>query len=467
MKWAGMKTSAPTQRTSNPRRSRPLGHDLQVRVVSEPDEMETFDGRLAQDHYLGKTPPVGDFLRQVVERKGQVVAQLVWGAAALKLKDREEWIGWSPSQRGQRLKLVVQNRRYLLLHPKGQEPNLASQALAAACRALPEQWHQRFGYRPLLAETFTDPESFAGTCYKASGWEAVGLTQGHSRHRADFYIPNGRPKRLWMKELSPKARQKAQALHLDDRLEEALTPAPSGLLPLTSAQSRSLLDVLRTVRDPRGSNTHFRIGPVLTLVVMALLSGARDVAQIARFATRLQPQQRAALALPRKKGTRRFYEVPGYSVFYTLLSRLDPEVLAQAINGWLREHSGTLPSALSLDGKMIREVIGTVTLADHQDGSPVALAMMDQKEGTARCEQTAALALVESLPDLEGQTVTADPLHCQRELGRTIVDKGGEYLFQIKGNQKKLLAHARRQCAGEPPLCSKLIPATGELRSEG
>jgi len=462
-----MKTITPTQRASTPRPSRHLGHDLQVRVLTEPSQIEIFDSRLAQDHYLGQTPPVGDFLRQVVERRGQVVAQLVWGAAALKLKDREVWIGWSTSQRGERLKLVVQNRRYLLLHPKGQEPNLASQALAAACRALPEQWQERFGYRPLLAETFTDPESFAGTCYKASGWEPVGMTQGHSRHRVDFYIPNGRPKRLWMKELGSGARQKARALHLDDTLEKALTPAPNGMLPLTSAQSHSLLEVLRAVADPRGSNTHFRIGPVLTLVVMALLSGARDVAQIARFATRLQPQQRAALALPIKKGTRRFYEVPGYSVFYTLLKRLDPEVLAQAINGWLREHAGTLPSALSLDGKMIREVMGTVTLADHQDGSPVALAMMDQKEGTLRCEQTAAMALVASLPTLEGQTLTADPLHCQRGLARTIVDKGGDYLFQIKGNQKKLLAHARRQCAGEPPLCSKPIPATGELRSEG
>ena len=467
MEFFGMKTSIGSKRTTTPRPSRSLGDDLQVRVLTEAGQIGSFDSRLAQDHYLGKTPPVGDFLRQVVERQGRVVAQLVWGAAALKLKDREHWIGWSASQRGERLKLVVQNRRYLLLHLKGQEPNLASQALAAACRALPEQWQERFGYRPLLAETFTDPESFAGTCYKASGWEPVGMTQGNSRHRVDFYVPNGRPKRLWMKELCSGARQKARALHLEDTLEKALTPSPSGMLPLNSAQSRSLLEVLRKVTDPRASNTRFRIGPVLTLTTMALLSGARDVAQIARFATRLQPQQRAALVLPIKKGTRRFYEVPGYSVFYALLSRLDPEVLAQAIKGWLSENCGTLPSALSLDGKMIGEVIGTVTLADHQNGSPVALAVMDQKEGTQRCEQTAAVALLESLPTLEGQTVTADPLHCQRALGRTIVEKGGEYLLQIKGNQKKLLAYARRQCAGEPPLFSKPTTATDESRNEG
>jgi hypothetical protein len=465
----GMKASTPKKLhkpNSTTTRLNRLGKGLRVRIVTDANEIKSFDERLAQQHYLGATPPVGDFLRQVVEREGQAVGQLVWGAASLKVKDRDVWIGWTPSQRAERLKLVVQNRRYLLLHPKGQEPNLASQALAAACRALPEQWQEQFGYRPLLAETFSDVESFAGTCYKASGWEPVGLTKGHSRHRADFYVPNGRPKKLWMKELCPAGRQKANALHLEDTLQQALTPPPNGLLPLNPQQSRSLWEVLRKVPDPRASNTRFRIGSVLTLVVMALLSGARDVSQIARFATRLQPKQRAALNLPIKKGTRRFYEVPGYSVFYDLLKRLDPEVLAEVLNGWLREHAGTLPSGLSLDGKMIRDVIGTVTLADHQNGSPVALAIMDQKEGTQRCEQTAALALIQSLPTLEGQTLTADPLHCQREVAKAVVGKGGEYLFQIKANQKKLFAHARRQCNGVPPLLSKPLPATVESMNE-
>jgi len=110
--------------------------ELHVHVVA-PDQRARFDALLAQKHYLGAAPPVGDFLRQVVARDGQWVALLVWGPAALKLKDRERWIGWNLTQQVERLKLVVQNRRYLLLHERGAEPNLASQALAAACRALP------------------------------------------------------------------------------------------------------------------------------------------------------------------------------------------------------------------------------------------------------------------------------------------------------------------------------------------
>ena len=114
---------------------------------------------------------------------------------------------------------------------------------------------------------------------------------------------------------------------------------------------------------------------------------------------------------------------------------------------------------------MIRDLIGTVTLADHEDGSPVAVAIMDQKEATERCEQSAAKALIGSLPSLEGKTLTADPLHCQRALARSVVEKGGEYLLQIKGNQPKLLEHARTQCEGEPPLLSRPRPVTGESKS--
>jgi Domain of unknown function (DUF4338)/DDE_Tnp_1-associated len=429
----------------------PADPSLEVRPVAGED-LERFEQLLAGQHYLGSAPPVGDFLRQVVIREGRWVALLVWGPAALKLKDREAWIGWNRALAAERLKLVVQNRRYLLLHERGTQPNLASAALAAACRALPGQWQERFGYTPLLAESFTDPEAYRGTCYKASGWQPVGMSEGNSRHRADFFVPNGRPKRLWLKELCPQARQKACASLLAPEQAAAVTPATHGLLPLDQAQRRSLLEVLRKAPDPRGKNTRFRIGPVLSIVAMALLCGARQISEIARFAHRLHPRQRAELGLPIKKGTRRFYEVPTYSVFYEVLTRMDAPAFAALLSGWLGEQQGTLPGALALDGKMIRDIIGTVSLVDVEDGSPVAVAVMDQKESTPRCELKAAQELLAALPSLEGQTVTADPLHCQKETARLIAEKGGEYFLQIKGNQPTLLQYARTQASGAPLL---------------
>jgi len=376
------------------------GGGMTVRVPST-REFSWFDGLLADHHYLGAGRPVGDYLRHVVEQDGKAVALLVWGPACYALKDRDRRISWSASQRLERLKLIVQNRRFLVLAKKGAWPNLASQSMGAALRALPEQWRELFGYRPLLAESFTDPEAYAGTCYKASNWEAVGWSAGYSRHRADFYVPNERPKRLWLRPLLPDALQRLRSGQLPEDCRAGLLSAPSGTLPVQAGQMGSLLDVFRQAPDPRDSNTRYRIGPVLTIIAMALLAGRREIAEIARFATSLkQPQRRRLL-----------------------------------------------------------------TLAQHEDGAPQAVAIYDQKEDTPRCEQTAAANLLEKLPALDGKMITADPLHCQRQHARSIVGKGGDYLLQIKGNQPKLLKLAQGLDALKgTPFLPGANPATGASR---
>jgi hypothetical protein len=214
-------------------------------------------------------------------------------------------------------------------------------------------------------------------------------------------------------------------------------------LPIKEPQMDSLREVLAKAPDPRDSNTQYRTGPVLTIIAMALLAGRREIAEITRFATTLTQSQRRRLGLPRKKGARRFYKVPGYSVLYQILTRMDPEAFANLLSGWLTKCAGALPQALALDGKMIRDHIGLLTLAQHEDGAPQAIGVYDQKEGTERCEQSAAAALLEKLPALDGKLITADPLHCQRKLGRVVVEKGGDYLLQIKGNQPHLFQKAR------------------------
>src|SRR5512140_709427 len=430
-------------------------------------EVAWFDGLLAGQHYLGAGRPVGDYLRQVVEMEGKAVALLVWGPACYALKDRDKWISWSTVQRLERLKLIVQNRRFLVLADKGQSPNLASQAMGAALRALPSQWLERFGYRPLLAESFTDPEAYAGTCYKASNWEAVGMSAGHSRHRADFYVPNDRPKKLWLRPLCPQGREQLQAQQVPEPCRAGLIAAPTGTLPIKAEQADSLMEVFRQAPDPRGSNTRYRPYSVLTVIAMALLAGRREIAEIARFATTLSQPQRRQLGFPRKKGTQGFWQVPSYSVFYQVLTRMDPEAFAQVLSGWLESRAGTLPGALALDGKMIRDHIGLLTLAQHEDGAPVAVAVYDQKEGTERCELSAASALLQQLPALDGKMITADPLHCQRRHAALIAQKGGDYLLQIKANQPHLFEKAQAlDRLKNTPFLPKPEPGTAAWKHE-
>ena len=120
-----------------PQTSRRPDSSLTVRLALIPEQCAWFDAQLDAHHELRSTPTVGDFLRQVVEVAAHPVTLLAWGPACYALKDRDRWIGWSAPQRISRLKLIVQNRRFLVLSPKGSAANLASQAMAAALRALP------------------------------------------------------------------------------------------------------------------------------------------------------------------------------------------------------------------------------------------------------------------------------------------------------------------------------------------
>lgn len=420
---------------------------LVVRVLTTPEECAWFDAQLEASHDLGGSRPVGDFLRQVVENAFGAVSLLAWGPACYALKDRDRWISWNATQRIARLKLIVQNRRFLVLAPKGSSPNLASRAMGAALRALPAQWRQAFGYRPLLAESFTDPESHAGTTYKATNWQLLGTTAGYSRSRADLYVPNERPKRLWCLELDPKARSILRERDLPAEFTKALAQVPNGVLPISLPQCDSLHEALARVPDPRtGRNKSFRIGQVLTIVAMALMAGRREIAEIERFGQSLPQPLRKRLGLPRKQETA-FRRVPGYAVYYGLLARIDPGQFNKVLNQWLEAHASELPRALAVDGKMVRDHFGILSLARHSDGAPEAMVVFDQKEGTERCEQTVAAQLVDATPGLDNRVITADALHCQRKLARAIVEKGAEYVLQVKGNQPLLEERAKKMNA--------------------
>ena len=384
-----------------------------VRVLNTPEERAWLDAQLEDSHDLGASRQIGDFLRQVVEIGSKPVALLAWGPACYALKDRDRWISWTASQRVARLKLIVQNRRFLVLTPKSSSPNLASQAMGAALRALPTQWREAFVYRPLLADSFTDPEAHAGTTYKATNWQLLGTTAGYSRSRVDFYLPNERPKRLWCLELDPRARSILRGQDLPGEFTQALSHVPGGVLPVSLPQCDSLCKTLARVPDPRaGGNKTFRIGQILTIVAMALLAGRREIAEIHRFGQSLPQSLRKRLCLPKKKGTKAFWRVPGYNVYYHLLAGIDPGAFNRVLNEWLQANAGDLPRALAVDGKMVRDHFGILSLARHTDGAPEAMTVFDQKEGTGRSEQAVAAELVDGIRSLDNRVVTADALHC-------------------------------------------------------
>lgn len=449
---------------------------LTVRAL-QPHEYERAGQLLDQEHELGDVPQ-GRQLLQVVEYHGQWVALLDWGPAAWKLADREAWIGWTVQQRAQRLALVVLNRRFLVL-AQTRMPNLASRSLALATRALPEHWQQAHGYKPLLAETFSDIEASAGTCYKASNWIACGQTQGFGRHRIDYYRQHDRPKKLWLKTLNRNTRRLLTALDLPPAYRPALhAHTPERDLPLNKAHLDSLGEYLRkNLRDPRRTNRSFPGWSLLVFIAMALFAGRDNLAAIQRYGQFLTPNQRRWLGFPYKRGTA-CRKTPSYTALRNLLTRLDPHRLAECLNGWLQANLGTLPRALAIDGKWIRDRALSLCLSDHETGAPVAMGFAKEKtkpddaqspdDFKREGEQTIALRLY-ATTHLENATVTGDALNNNQPQARAVLDAGGDYFFQLK-NENRHAYQAALQKVGTSPLLptrKNLTPVTGASISAG
>jgi hypothetical protein len=142
---------------------------------------QTWNELMDRHHYLGSGPLCGAQLRYLIRsEKYGWLGGLSFSGAAWTVKARDQWIGWRPEARQKNLNQVVANSRFLI-RPQWRVPHLASHVLGLAMKRLRKDWRGRYGYEPVLVETFVEQERFQGTCYRAANWIEVGQTQGRGR----------------------------------------------------------------------------------------------------------------------------------------------------------------------------------------------------------------------------------------------------------------------------------------------
>lgn len=178
---------------------------------------------MQRHHYLGAGPLCGAQLRYLVRSQHHgIVAALAFSASAWRLSARDRYIGWSEAARARNLPLVVANSRFLIV-PDVEVPHLASHVLGVCVKRLGRDWQARYGYEPLLLESFVESGRFAGTCYRAANWLHVGHSAGRGRQ------DRGRCARLPRKDIY------LYPLHEHWRAKLCKEPAPSVLCAARAA----------------------------------------------------------------------------------------------------------------------------------------------------------------------------------------------------------------------------------------
>ncbi len=156
---------------------------IEVMLIESGDREHSFiwNSMMGKYHYLGSGPLCGAQIRYLIKSsKYGWLGGLSFSAAAWHVTSRDRWIGWSEEARRAHLHLVVCNSRFLI-RSDVQVPHLASHILSRCVNRLDADWLKRYGYKPVLLETYVEQERFLGTCYRAANWQHVGATKGRGR----------------------------------------------------------------------------------------------------------------------------------------------------------------------------------------------------------------------------------------------------------------------------------------------
>jgi hypothetical protein len=321
--------------------------EIEVRPVERGEEAR-YQGQMAHHHYLGALPKIGETIWYVATWRDRWLAQIGFSAAALKCAARDRWIGWDLRTQYDRLPLIANNSRFLIL-PDGRCANLGSRVLALTERRISADWQDRFGHPLWLLETFVDPSRFHGGVYRAANWLELGLTRGHRRTREGYSAQTSQPKRLFVRRLRWDVQ--TRLTHPD----RATLPLNHRLrLMLNAEQMRALPQFFAHIPDPRSPHgRRHRLPVVLALAAAATLCGLRGYKAFHQWAESLGQAARARFGC-RKEGGR--YVVPSQFVIRDCLVRIEPGALDAALNAWSARWE-TRDDALAMDGKTMKQAV--------------------------------------------------------------------------------------------------------------
>tara|TARA_B110000438_G_C15747630_1_gene621458 strand:- start:71 stop:1213 length:1143 start_codon:yes stop_codon:yes gene_type:complete len=328
-------------------------HQTKVRLA-EPEERERWNELIIEHHYIGNANLTGRQLRYVAECRGKCVALISFSAAALRLAGRDQWIGWNSAVRTQRLNFVVQNSRFLIM-PYVQTKNLASRVMKLCRQRLQDDWMKAFQHPILLLETFVD-QSYKATSYRADNWIRLGETKGFSRDSKGFYVENGSPKSLYVKELTKNGKEILASEKLPEDLIEYEIASPKEQIAksLRSDTLGNLLQAMKEIKDERGrKGRRHNLASTLALIVCGTLAGAKGLSECAELILNLRQPQLRALQVWRNPITKK-YKAPSHSALHRILSGVDPIEFENVFLKWFNSQADKLPDAIAIDGKALR-----------------------------------------------------------------------------------------------------------------
>jgi len=195
------------------------------------------------------------------------------------------------------------------------------------------------------------------------------------------------------------------------------------------------LDHFSALADPRQAlKVLYPLDEVLLLTLCAVLCGADGWVSVAMFGRRKLAFLRRYL--PFANGT------PSHDQLGLIFGALDAAAFQTCFIAWTQALSGAIEGVVAIDGKTLRRSFdragnkGAVHMVSAW--SSAQKLVLGARAVAEKSNEITAIPELLDLLALKGAIVTIDAMGCQRKIAGTIIDKGADYIFGLKGNQGSL-----------------------------
>ncbi len=233
-------------------------------------------------------------------------------------------------------------------------------------------------------------------------------------------------------------------------LSAVTTPTDTPVHPVTDGERAGLLHALTAVPDPRSPRgLRYPLAGLLAVAVCAVMAGASSVTAIGDWLHDLDDIGRARLGFRRG--------VPATSTMWRLLIRVDADLLATILAGWLRTRTPPIAprrpryrKVIAIDGKTLRGArradggqVHLLSALDTSTGIVLAQITVNAKSNEIPAFAPLLDAIEQVLGSLKDLIFVADALHTQVNHATEIAARGAHLLIPAKGNQPTLFTQLK------------------------
>ena len=200
-------------------------------------------------------------------------------------------------------------------------------------------------------------------------------------------------------------------------------------------QPGSIKTHFSNIADPRDLNKRHKLIDIITIAICAVVCGANSWEHIEVFGHSKLDWFNEFLQLP--------HGIPSHDTFGRVFERIDPVEFQQSFISWVQTICQlSRGQIIAVDGKTLRRshdksngkrAIHMVSAWASANGIVLGQIKTDEKSN----EITAIPELIKTL-EIEGCIVTIDAMGCQKNIAKTIIDKGADYVLALKDNQSIL-----------------------------